>query len=193
VSTSGALCTRFENDRGCDHDQARRILAAFEHAERATDEAERAKFLTFVVIGGNPTGVELAGTIAERARDTLRSDFRNFDTRKARVVLIEAGPRILPGFRESLFAYARQALTNFGVDVTLGRPATKCTAHGVEIDGRYLPAKTILWAAGVAASPLRMFPLPHPSWHNTRWLKCNPWFETDMLPVLRANIRDLLS
>jgi NADH:quinone reductase (non-electrogenic) len=131
----------------------RRILAAFEHAERATDEAERAKFLTFVVIGGNPTGVELAGTIAERARDTLRSDFRNFDTRKARVVLVEAGPRILPGFRESLSAYAREALTNLGVDVTLGRPVTKCTANGVEIDNRYLPAKTILCAAGVAASP----------------------------------------
>jgi NADH dehydrogenase len=112
----------------------RRILAAFEHAERATDEAERAKFLTFVVIGGNPTGVELAGTIAERARDTLRSDFRNFDTRKARVVLVEAGPRLLPGSRESLSAYARKALTNLGVDVTLGRPVTKCMANGVEID-----------------------------------------------------------
>jgi NADH:ubiquinone reductase (H+-translocating) len=130
-----------------------RRIAAFEHAERATDETERAKFLTFVVIAVTPTGVELAGTIAELARDTLRSDFRNFDTRKARVVLVEAGPRILPGLRESLSAYAREALTNLGVDVTLGRLVTECTANGVEIDGRYLPAKTILWAAGVAASP----------------------------------------
>src|SRR5206468_447962 len=78
-----------------------RVLAAFERAERAQDETERARFLTFVVIGGGPTGVELAGTLAELARDTLRKDFRTFDTRRdVRVVLVEAGPRILPGFRE---------------------------------------------------------------------------------------------
>jgi NADH dehydrogenase len=130
----------------------RRILSAFEHAERTSDEAERAKFLTFVIIGGGPTGVELAGTIAELAHDTLRNDFRNFDTRKARVVLVEAGPRILPGFRESLSDYARLALTNLAVEVRLGQPVTQCTADGVEIDGQHLPAKTILWAAGVAAS-----------------------------------------
>lgn len=131
----------------------RRILAAFEHAERETDETERAKFLTFVIIGAGPTGVELAGTIAELARDTLRNDFRNFDTRSARVILIEAGPRILPGFRESLSAYARRALANLGVEIKLGQQVSKCMDGGVEIDGRYLPAKTILWAAGVAASP----------------------------------------
>lgn len=131
----------------------RRILAAFEHAERETDEAERAKFLTFVVIGGGPTGVELAGTIAELARDTLRNDFRNFDTRQARVVLVEAGSRVLPGFRQSLSDYARRALTKLGVEVRLGQAVSKCTVDGVEIDGKHLPAKTILWAAGVAASP----------------------------------------
>jgi NADH dehydrogenase len=130
----------------------RRILSAFEHAERATNKALRAKFLTFVVIGGGPTGVELAGTIAELARDTLRRDFRNVDTRGARVVLVEAGPRLLPGFRESLSAYACRALTNLGVEVRLGQPVSKCAADGVEIDGALLPAKTILWAAGVAAS-----------------------------------------
>ena len=131
----------------------RRILAAFEHAEREIDETERAKFLTFVIIGGGPTGVELAGTIAELARDTLRKDFRNFDTRDVRVVLIEAGPRILSGFPESLSAYALRALTNLGVEIKLGQAVSKCMAGGVEIDRQYLPAKTIVWAAGVAASP----------------------------------------
>lgn len=131
----------------------RRILFAFEQAERAKDETECTKFLTFVVIGGGPTGVELAGTIAELAKETLRKDFRNFDTRDARVVLVEAGPRILAGFRENLSDYARRALTKLGVDVRLGQPVSKCTQDGVEMAGEFLPAKTILWAAGVAASP----------------------------------------
>jgi NADH dehydrogenase len=131
----------------------RRILFAFERAERAANEDERAANLTFVIIGGGPTGVELAGTIADLARDTLRHDFRNFDTRSARVILIEAGPRILPGFHPSLSDNARAALTKLGVEVRLGQTATNCTADGVEIDGQYVRAKTILWAAGVAASP----------------------------------------
>lgn len=131
----------------------RRILAAFEKAERLTDAAERTAYLTFVVIGGGPTGVELAGTIAELARDTLRDEFRNFDTRDARVVLIEAGPRVLPGFRESLSAYARRALEKLGVEVELGQPVSDCDDRGVSIGDRRLPARTILWAAGVAASP----------------------------------------
>ncbi|MGD9802016.1 MAG: NAD(P)/FAD-dependent oxidoreductase [Hyphomicrobiaceae bacterium] len=131
----------------------RKILSAFEYAERATDKTDLAKYLTFVVIGGGPTGVELAGTIAELARDTLRRDFRNIDTRDARVVLIEAGPRLLSGFRESLSDYARQALTNLGVEVRLGQPVSECTREGVDIGGQFLPAKTTLWAAGVAASP----------------------------------------
>lgn len=131
----------------------RRILAAFEQAERETDKVERAEFLTFVVIGAGPTGVELAGTIAELARDTLRDDFRNFDTRDVRVVLIEAGPRILPGFSDSLAAYAHRALTDLGVEIKLGQAVSDCNDGGVEFGGRYLRAKTVLWAAGVAASP----------------------------------------
>ncbi len=131
----------------------RRILSAFEHVERAADEASRAGFLTFVVVGGGPTGVELAGTIAELAHDTLRKDFRNIDTKKARVVLVEAGPRILPGFRESLSGYARQALTKLGVEVRLGQAVSECTADGVTIGAEHLPARTVIWAAGVAASP----------------------------------------
>lgn len=131
----------------------RRILLAFEKAERAPDRDQRAKDLTFVIIGGGPTGVELAGTIAELARDTLRKDFRTFDTRKARVLLVEAGPRLLPGFRDSLSAYALQALTRLGVEVRLGAAVTNCTSQGVEIGEEHVASDTILWAAGVAASP----------------------------------------
>lgn len=131
----------------------RRILAAFEEAEWTSDEALRQKLLTFVVIGGGPTGVELAGTIAELAHDTLRPDFRSFDTRTAKVVLIEAGPRILPGFMKTLSEYALRALNSLGVEVLLGQPVSRCDERGVEIGGGLLPAQTILWAAGVAASP----------------------------------------
>lgn len=130
----------------------RRILAAFEEAEWVTDDTERQRLLTFVIIGGGPTGVELAGTIAELAHDTLRKDFRNFDTRSARVVLIEAGLRILPTFLPNLSGYAHGALSRLGVEVLLGRPVTRCDDRGVEIGGELLPAQTILWAAGVAAS-----------------------------------------
>lgn len=131
----------------------RRILSAFEQAEWETDAAKRAEWLTFVIIGAGPTGVEIAGTIAELARDTLRRDFRNFDTRDARVVLVEAGPRILAGFTEDLSAYAKRALERLGVEVRLGQPVSQCRADGVELGGAFLPARTILWAAGVAASP----------------------------------------
>jgi NADH dehydrogenase len=131
----------------------RRLLGAFERAERCEDAAERSALLTFVVVGGGPTGVELAGTIADLARDTLWKDFRNIDTRDARVVLVEAGPRILPGFRECLSDYVRKALERLGVEVRLGRPVSDCTADGVRIDGDVLKARTVLWAAGVAASP----------------------------------------
>lgn len=131
----------------------RRLLSAFERAERCSDPLERAKLLTFVVIGGGPTGVELAGTIAELAYETLRGDFRNIDTRDARVVLVEAGPRLLPGFKTELSDYASRALTRLGVGVRLGHPVSECNRDGVVIDGDLLPARTILWAAGVAASP----------------------------------------
>jgi NADH:ubiquinone reductase (H+-translocating) len=131
----------------------RRILSAFEQAEWETNAVERAKFLTFVIVGAGPTGVELAGTIAELARDTLRNEFRNFDTRDARIVLIEAGGDILAGYSESLSAYARRALERLGVEIKLGQAVSKCKEGGVEFGGQYLPTKTIIWAAGVAASP----------------------------------------
>jgi len=131
----------------------RRILTAFERAEREPDLARRAEYLTFVIIGGGPTGVEIAGTIADLARDTLKGDFRVIDPATARVVLIEGGPRVLPAFREDLSAYAKQALEKLGVTVHLGNPVTECHADGVEFGGQSLRAKTIIWAAGVQASP----------------------------------------
>ena len=131
----------------------RRILLAFERAEREADPERRAALLTFVIVGAGPTGVELAGTIAELARDTLPPDFRNIDTRKTRVVLIEAGPRVLAGFADELSAYALRSLTGLGVEVILGQAVTECSADGVVYAGHHLPAKTIIWAAGVRASP----------------------------------------
>jgi NADH:ubiquinone reductase (H+-translocating) len=130
----------------------RRILVAFERAERETDPVRRAALLTFVIIGAGPTGVELAGTIADLARDTLPQDFRNIDTSKARVVLIEAGPRVLAGFPDDLSAYAQASLKSIGVEVALGQPVTECTADGVVYGGNRLDARTIIWAAGVRAS-----------------------------------------
>ncbi|MBZ9759598.1 NAD(P)/FAD-dependent oxidoreductase [Mesorhizobium sp. CA8] len=131
----------------------RRILLAFEQAERETDPARRQALLTLVIVGGGPTGVELAGTIVELANDTLRGEFRNIDTRQARVVLIEAGDRILANFAPQLSDYARKALERLGVTVELGRPVTKLDAEGVVFGDKRLPARTIIWAAGVAASP----------------------------------------
>ncbi|PDQ18972.1 FAD-dependent oxidoreductase [Mesorhizobium sanjuanii] len=131
----------------------RRMLLAFEQAERETDPAKRQALLTLAIVGGGPTGVELAGTIVELAHDTLRGEFRNIDTRQTRVVLIEAGERILPNFAPELSDYARKALERLGVEVELGRPVTRCDAEGVVFGETQLPARTILWAAGVAASP----------------------------------------
>lgn len=131
----------------------RRILLAFEQAERETDPTRRQALLTFVIVGGGPTGVELAGTIVELAHDTLRGEFRNIDTRQARVVLIEAGDRILANFAPQLSDYARRALERLGVTVELGRPVTQLDADGVVFGDKQLPARTIIWAAGVAASP----------------------------------------
>jgi NADH dehydrogenase len=130
----------------------RRILVAFERAERETDPERRAALLTFVIIGAGPTGVELAGTIADLAQDTLPPDFRNIDTHKTRVVLIEAGPRVLAGFADDLSAYAQASLKGIGVEVVLGKPVTECTADGVVYGGERLEARTIIWAAGVRAS-----------------------------------------
>jgi NADH dehydrogenase len=131
----------------------RRILVAFERAERETDPQRRAALLTFVIVGAGPTGVELAGTIAELAQDTLPPDFRNIDTHKARVVLIEAGPRVLAGFADDLSAYALTSLQSIGVEVMLNQAVTECSADGVVYGGVSLQAKTLIWAAGVRASP----------------------------------------
>ncbi len=132
----------------------RRVLLAFERAERETDAAKRAPWLTFVVIGGGPTGVELAGTFAEIARHTLRGEFRHFDPRRARVVLVEAGDRILSAYPPDLSQKARLQLERLGVTVWLGRPVTGIDAEGVQLGADRLAAKTVVWAAGVAASPL---------------------------------------
>ena len=130
----------------------RRILLAFERAEQEEDPAIRQALMTLVVIGGGPTGVELAGTIAELARETLRGEFRNIDTRQTKVVLVEAGERVLSAFDPKMSAYAKKALERLGVTVELGKPVSEVTAEGVTFGGRFLPARTTLWAAGVAAS-----------------------------------------
>lgn len=130
----------------------RRILTAFEHAEAARCPDERRRLLTFVVVGGGPTGVEMAGAIAELARVALRHDFRNIDPGDARVVLIEAGPRLLATFPPLLSHAAREALAALGVEVRLGAPVSRCDAGGVTVGGEHLAAATIVWGAGVMAS-----------------------------------------
>jgi len=131
----------------------RRILTAFERAERESDAQKRAALTTFVIVGGGPTGVELAGTISELARHTLPGEFRNFDPKTARVVLVEAGPRVLAAFREDLSAYASRALEKLGVEVETGGAVTAVSSQGVAIGDRFIPAATVIWAAGVQASP----------------------------------------
>jgi NADH dehydrogenase len=131
----------------------RRVLLAFEQAEMETDPAVREALLTFVIVGAGPTGVELAGIISELARTTLPKEFRNIDTRKAKIILVEAGPRVLPAFAESLSDYARKELELLGVELHFGRPVTSCTAEGVMIGDSFVPCRTIVWAAGVEASP----------------------------------------
>ncbi len=128
-------------------------MLAFERAEVVEDEAERARLLTFVIIGGGATGVEMAGAIAEVARQTLQHDFRRIDPRTSRIVLIEAGPRLLPAFPEALSDYARRSLEGMGVEVALNRQVTGCDAQGVALDGGRIEAATVIWAAGVVASP----------------------------------------
>jgi NADH dehydrogenase len=131
----------------------RRILLGFEEAENAMGEEERRRCLNFIIIGGGPTGVELAGAIAELAKKALAMDFHNIDPRQARIILIEAGPRILASFPERLSAYAKQALERLGVEIRLGTPVTQCDAGGVTIADLRIEGRTIIWAAGVAASP----------------------------------------
>jgi NADH dehydrogenase FAD-containing subunit len=131
----------------------RRILLAFEKAETEDDEAKRRALLTFVIVGGGPTGVEMAGAIIELAKKALLQDFRHIDPASARVVLIEAGPRILPAFPQTLSTFAQKSLEKMGVEVLLGKAATSCMRDGVEHGGTWTPARTIIWAAGVEASP----------------------------------------
>jgi NADH dehydrogenase len=131
----------------------RRVLLSLERAERETDPARRAALLTFAIVGGGPTGVELAGAIVELVYQNLRGEFRRFDTRQARVLLIEAGPRLLPAIAPDLSAYAFNALARLGVEVRLGAPVTDCNSTGVRIGDENVAADVILWAAGVRASP----------------------------------------
>jgi NADH:ubiquinone reductase (H+-translocating) len=131
----------------------RSILSAFEQAELTDDDEQRRKLLTFVIIGGGPTGVEMAGAIAEVARQTLKRDFRRIDPRTARIMLIEAGPRLLPAFSERHSRYAYDALTAMGVEVLTSTPVTGCDARGVDLQHGRIDAGSVVWAAGVMASP----------------------------------------
>ncbi len=135
-------------------DVRRRILRAFESAELEPDPDERRAWTTFVVIGGGPTGVELAGALAEIAGRTLARDFRRFDPKKARVVLVERGPRVLPFFDEKLSAKARRELESLGIEVRTGVGVTDVQESYVELGEERIAARTVLWAAGVKASPL---------------------------------------
>ncbi len=132
----------------------RRILMAFERAEGTEALTERERLLTFVVVGGGPTGVEMAGAISELARKALAADFRHIDPRTARVVLIEAGPRVLSSFPERLSDYTVRALERLGVTVIRNSPVTGCDAAGVTLGDRRIAAGTVVWAAGVEASPV---------------------------------------
>ncbi len=165
IVATGAANSYFGNDAWAAHapslktlDDAyrirRRVLLAFEHAERETDTVKRAAWLTFVVIGGGATGVELSGAFAEIARHTLRGEFRRFDPRNTRVVLVESGERVLPGYPATLSERARQQLERLGVTVWVGRRVTSIDAEGVAIGEERISARTVIWAAGVAASPL---------------------------------------
>jgi NADH dehydrogenase len=165
VVATGARHAYFGHDRWAGHapglktlDDAllirRRILNAFEAAEREPDPLQRAQWLSFVVIGGGPTGVELAGTLAEIARHTLPREFRRCDPRSAQIHLVEAGPRVLAAMPESLSESARRQLLRLGVQVHTGAPVTAIDALGVQLGDTRLDSRTVLWAAGVAASPL---------------------------------------
>lgn len=139
-----------------------RVLSAFERAEATDDEAERTRLLTFIVVGGGPTGVEMAGAIAELARDALPREFRRIDTRRARVILVEAGPRILAQLPERCSDYAKRVLMRMGVEVFVGSPVMEVEPHGVRVSGARIASATIIWAAGVATDDLvRALPAEH--------------------------------
>jgi NADH dehydrogenase len=131
----------------------RRILLAFEKAETEPDAAERARLLNFVVVGGGPTGVEMAGAIAELANRALAADFRSIDPRAARIILVEAAPRLLTPFDPSLSEAAKKSLEQLGVEVRLGAAVTALDAEGVSMGAERIEARTVIWGAGVTASP----------------------------------------
>jgi NADH dehydrogenase len=135
----------------------RRILIAFERAELAADEAERQRLLTFAIVGGGATGVEMAGAISEVARQSLAMDFRRIDPTTARIVLIEAGPRIMPALPPNLSDYIQRTLIKKGVEVMSATRVVSCDEHGVELEHGRLDADTIVWAAGVVASPAALW------------------------------------
>jgi len=164
VLATGATHGYFGNDDWADHapglkaiDDAteirRRLLLAFERAEMEHDAERRRRLLTIVIVGGGPTGVEMAGAVVELARKALAADFRDIDPGQAQVVLVEAGPRVLPGFPDHLSDYAADALARLGVDVRLGKAVTACDAAGVALGDERVNAETVIWAAGVKASP----------------------------------------
>ncbi len=162
---TGATHAYFGNDQWAEHapglktlDDAlllrRKLLMAFERAEAETDPAARAAWLSFAIVGGGPTGVELAGTLSEIARHTLKDEFRHIDPREAKVRLVEAGPRVLPSFPPDLTAKAERQLEKLGVEVHTGTPVTHIDEAGYRLGETFVPARTVVWAAGVAASPL---------------------------------------
>ncbi len=164
VIATGSVYNYFGNDAWAEHapglktiDNARairtRVLMGFECAERESNAARRQALMTSVIIGGGPTGVEMAGSIAELARHALARDFRHIDPREARVVLVEAGPRILSAFPEELSAYALQRLEALGVEVRTGEAVEDVTAEGVRLPGGFLAANAMVWGAGIRASP----------------------------------------
>ena len=132
----------------------RRVLLAYEAAEREPDAEKRRRLLTFVIVGGGPTGVELAGALAEIARQSLPQDFRSIRPESARILLVEAGPDVLPTFPETLRERARRSLEKLGVEVISGKTVTQIDDNGAVVGGEAIAAQTVLWAAGVAASPL---------------------------------------
>jgi len=148
-----------------------RTLAAFERAELEADPERRRELLTFVLVGAGPTGVEMAGALAELARETLAAEFRRIDPRRTRIVLIEAGPRILPTFDAALGERARRRLAAMGVEVRVGQPVDVVDSRGVEVGGARIPAANVFWTAGVTPSPV------------ARWLGA----ETDRVGRLRVS------
>jgi hypothetical protein len=135
-------------------DIRRRLLLAFEAAESSQNEAERRAWLTFIIVGGGPTGVELAGAIAELARHGLTREFRMFDPANARIVLVQAADRVLPTFPSSLSAAAKRSLAALGVEVLTSREVKALDGRGADVGGEWIAARTVVWAAGVTASPV---------------------------------------